>query len=154
MPFESKYLNKKQTNQNIGAITNTPQKVKAIVHVDNGKVEVSFKPVPKFGLKIDEIDGQPIMGTELFFEGRLFYPVVWAHKSEVGWNVTKPDFLIQEELFFFNPSLKREETELDLQGFFKTIDPANWKRYIEELNNQGFEAVKIALNNYIKESKK
>ncbi len=94
------------------------------------------------------------MGTEIFFEGRLFYPVLWAHKSEVGWNVTKPDFLIQEEMFFFNPHLKREETELDLQGFFKTIDPSNWKYYMSELNNQAFEAVKIALKTYIKENRK
>jgi hypothetical protein len=153
MSFESKYM-KKESKESIGKILDQPSKVKAFVHVDDGKVALKFKEVPKYDLKIDKIDEQYIMGTEIFFEGRLFYPVLWAHKSEVGWNVTKPDFLIQEEMFFFNPHLKLEETELDLQAFFKTIDPANWKHYIDELNNQAFEAVKIAFKTYIKENRK
>ena len=153
MSFESKYLNKQKT-VDPGDILKTHSKVKAVVSLKNGHVDINLKKVPKFGLSIDSIDDQPIMGKEIFFEGRLFYPVLWAHKSELGWNVTKPDFLIKEELFFFNPHLKREETELDLQGFFKTIDTQNWKHYIEELNEQSFEALKIALSNYIKENKK
>lgn len=159
MGFESKFIKDKNgrgiltiTKENMESSTGQPSKVKAILHVDNGRPEVAFKVVPKFTLKLDELNDQPIFGTELFFEGRLFYPVVWAQKGPQGWCVTKPDFMILDEMFFFNPHLKKEESELDLQGFFKTLDPQNWKAYMEELNEQAFQALKFAFGDYIKKN--
>jgi len=139
MPFDSKYI--------------TPTKKALALHVDNGKIETKIKDVPKFQIRTDTLNGEPIFGTELVFDSgtfhRLFYPVIWAHKTDKGYLIPNPDFLIQEEIFFFNQHLKKEETELDLQAWCKDQFDVYWREGLDYIYIKGFEAIKIAFKGYI-----
>ena len=115
----------------------------------NGILSVDVIEVPKFSMKVDELDGQPICGTDLFFEGRLFYPCTFLQKGEKGWLIIGPNFITKDDIFFFNPHLKKEETELDLQGWARTKEPDRWRYYLSELYDESLKAVKLAIGGHV-----
>lgn len=131
-------------------MSDLPSRIKAKISIDErtGKVVTNLVSVPKYSIHTFQTEDGMMAGTEVYFEGRLWYPVVYGQKGEKGWLIPRAKFLIPEEITYWNIHLQKEDTELDIQTYFRTIDNANWTHYQTELHRVSFEALKIAFGGY------
>jgi len=113
-----------------------------VVEKPNGRFDLKFETVKKYPVLKYEDGDNKLGGTELYFEGKLWFPVLDFHKVDNGYGC----FMSKDQMYFWNTYLNQEETELSIQSFFRELDPENWRHYRDELIDHSWTAIQIAFN--------
>jgi hypothetical protein len=117
-----------------------------IIEKPNGDLGVQVTTVERYPILKYETEDNKLAGTELYFEGKVWFPVLDFHKTDNGYGC----FMDKAQMYFWNPNLQEEETELSIQSYFKEIDGNNWRDYRDELINLSWTSIQIAFNEVLK----
>lgn len=130
-----------------------PSKHKMFVDVTSGVPIVKIIEVPKYGLKqFMSKEGEPIFGTEVFFEGKNWFPVVYGQKTKNGWGVPA-DFQTDDDVLFWCEEMNEEEMEYDIQNYFIEKEGHRAGYFMRELRRQSLIALKKCFAQFIEGGK-